>query len=309
MIGATTSQSSVQRMDRPPPRTTGASASGGVDTSSTNASDKLSQLFSSIDSDGSGGLSSSELQSFVDTMSKDTRGALLSVQEGATSSDGTSTTSSASSSSAQAFDAIDTDGDGAISESELSGFMQANMPPPPPPPEGGAAEASDSSSTTSASSTSSSMASDLMSSIDTDGDGSVSQSELSSFLEANAPPPPPPPEASGSSSTSSANSSSSSEETSGTASSSGSSSTFSAIDTNQDGQISKAELDAYLSQSGTASSSSSSGSTTAASSSTGSGADALAGVLAQLLQQSYQRMQVSAAEMQASLTKSLDSVA
>ena len=306
MIGAIPSQSSVQRMDRPPPRTTGASASGGVDTSSTDASDKLSQLFSSIDSDGSGGLSSSELQSFVDTMSKDTRGALLSVQEGATSSDGTSATSSTSSSSAEAFDAIDADGDGAISESELSGFLQANMPPPPPPPDGGAEGAS---SSTSSASSSSGEASDLLTSMDTDGDGSVSQSELSSFLEANAPPPPPPPEASGSSSTASAGSSSSSEETSGTASS-GSSSAFSAIDTNQDGQISKAELDAYLAQS---SASGSSGSTTSTStgstSSSGASADALASLLNQMLQQSYQRMQVSTAEMQASLTKSLDSVA
>lgn len=307
MIGAIPSQSSVQRMDRPPPRTTGATASGGVDTPSTKTSDKLSQLFSSIDSDGSGGLSSSELQSFVDTMSKDTRGALLSVQEGATSE--TSSTDATSTTSASGmFSDIDADGDGSISEEELSGYMEANRPPPPPPPREGAREGS-SAEAASASGSSASNASDLLASIDTDGDGSVSQSEVSSFLEANAPPPPPPPEASGSSSTSSTTSSSSSEGTSGTASSSGSSSAFSAIDTNQDGQISKAELDAYLTQSGSASGSSSSGSTGTFPSSSGSGADALAGVLAQLLQQSYQRMQVSTAEMQASLTKSIDSVA
>jgi Ca2+-binding EF-hand superfamily protein len=189
-------------------------STGSQATSSTEGSRKSpgAELFSKLDSDGSGGLSADELQSFVDAMSSDTRGALLATQEANGSS---SSSSSSTTSAADMLSAMDTDGDGSVSESELDTYMKANGPQggPPPPPPGDAAEGSD-------------PASDLFSAMDADGDGSVTQSELSDFLAAAK-----------TDDTASSDASSSASEAS---------ETFDAIDTDQDGSISQAELEAYM---------------------------------------------------------------
>lgn len=309
MIGALASHHSVHHSSRQQPAKSDTTSEITSTQTTTNASGALSQLFSSMDTDSSSGVSESELQHFVDTMSKETRGALLAVQAGDTGNGRSSSRSSSEvnsgTPSSQAFVALDTNGDGSVSQSELSTVLGG----------GTASSTSGSSSpTTSDGASAASDASKLLAAMDEDGDGSVSQSELASFMKANAPPPPPPPmdTAASTPSTTSTSSGSSSGETSTGGSSSGSSSSLSAIDTDKDGQISKAELDAWLAKAGASNadgSSGSSGTSTAGSSSTTKNSDALAAVLSHLLQQSYQRMQVSTADLQSSLTQSIDSVA
>ncbi|MDK9698016.1 MAG: EF-hand domain-containing protein [Siculibacillus sp.] len=164
------------------------------------------ELFSKLDSDGSGGLSSSELQTFVDTLSSDTRGALLSAQEASTTTETTSTNSGE-----DLLAALDQDGDGAVSSDELESGMKPDRPPPGgPPPMGDPAEA----------------VSDLFGDIDADGDGSISETELSDHVTA---------------ATASATS-----ETSETSVSEDVASAFSAMDTDGDGTVSQSELDAHM---------------------------------------------------------------
>ncbi|TBW40874.1 hypothetical protein EYW49_01605 [Siculibacillus lacustris] len=387
MIGSTTSTSQGLYWPRSSTTTTGADKAGATATSSatssTSSTDPLQALFGTIDSDSSGGVSSTELQSFVDSFSSATRSALLGVQENGTSSTSSTTStassSSTSSSTASAFATIDSDGDGTISQSELSSFMQASMPPPPPPPDGssgssdtttssgsssstsstttgsttsststtgsdpasrlmaaldtngdgsvsqseleaalnGSTSSTSSSTTTSSTSSSStSSASDLFSAMDTDGDGSVSQTELASYMKANAPPPPPPPSDQAATTDTTATTATSTSGDSGSSSggssgSSGSSSAFSAIDTNKDGTISQAELDAYLAKSATTTSSSTGTDTSSTDSSTSSSTDAasaFSAVIAQMLQQSYQRVG-SHNDLQSTLLKSIDAIA
>jgi Ca2+-binding EF-hand superfamily protein len=247
-------------------------------TSDTSAKNPLAELFASIDSDSSGGVSSSELSSFLDKFSNETRNALLSLQEesGSTSSTGSAT---------DAFASIDADGDGSITEEELGDFMKANMPPPPPPPQDSASASDGSSSSDTTGAVSSTAASSLFSSIDTDSDGSISEDELTAAMQASAPPPPPP---SGGTSSS------------GSSSSSDSSSSYSAADLNKDGTISADELLGYMSQQA--------GSTDSTSSS-GTDSSSFASVIAQMLQQSYMRMQDSQSLQQSSLLAGLSSVA
>jgi len=143
-----------------------------------------------------------------------------------------------SSSTEDIFSAIDTDGDGSVSKSELSTFL-TNME---------TQFANSVMNSQFGTSETDSSTENLFSAIDTDGDGSVSKSELSTFqsnmqAQGMGGPPPPPPD-------SSTQSSSDSSSTSGV---------FSAIDTNEDGSISPSELSAFLSGlDGTSSSSSSS---------------------------------------------------
>lgn len=92
-------------------------------------------ILSAFDQDRSGGLDTSELQSFVDGLDDQTRSALLSLQEDSSSSDTSSTSSTSSSDLAsQLMSALDEDGDGSVSGDELQSFLEANRPPPPPPP-------------------------------------------------------------------------------------------------------------------------------------------------------------------------------
>lgn len=197
MIGFS-SNTQTNPMDRLPVR----GAFGGPHTASV--SDRSSQadaaaLYTALDTDASGGVSSTELQSFIDNLDSDTRSALLALQEQASSASGSTTTgdgtstsgtsSSGTSTSATTADlvstlmsALDVDGDGSVSESELTA---AAAPPPPPPPFGSRgpggpvggppeADAGSSSSTPTAS----------FSDIDTNGDGSISQSEYETWVAA-----------------------------------------------------------------------------------------------------------------------------
>jgi len=75
---------------------------------------------------------------------------------------------------------LDSDGDGAISKSELAKASQA-------------AANSSASSTSKADSADSASLDKLFKAMDTDGDGSVSKSELSAFMEKAGPPQGPPP--------------------------------------------------------------------------------------------------------------------
>lgn len=117
---------------------------------------KLQQaLFSKVDSNSDQSIDQTELTSFLDEISKQTGSSI---------------------DSASALETLDSDGDGAISETELqenasalfdqlktqlmSSQMSASLPPPP----------------------SSEDSSEMFSSIDTDGDGSISETELETSL-------------------------------------------------------------------------------------------------------------------------------
>ncbi len=105
--------------------------SSAQSTEESNAGASLEDLFSSIDSDGDGSVSKTELKSFADSLSAQMQSALLGAQE--------------------------------------SGGAQGAFGPPPPPPGAGKSAA------------------DMMSEMDTDGDGSVSADELKAFGEAHGP--------------------------------------------------------------------------------------------------------------------------
>ncbi len=100
-------------------------------TEDSSAAARLEALFSSIDADGDGSVSKTELKSFADSLSAQMQSALLGAQE--------------------------------------SGGAQGVFGPPPPPPGDGKSAA------------------DMISQIDTDGDGSVSSEELKAFGEAHGP--------------------------------------------------------------------------------------------------------------------------
>jgi len=183
--------------------------------------------FSKLDADSSGGLSKAELQALF--------------------SDTSETDSVSSSKTDELFSKLDTDSDGSISESELKAgapkppsqdssgslasmgmstesFASMMGPPPPPPPslseldsdddgtitksEFGLSTTSSTSDTTS--STDESKLEELFAKIDSDGDGSLSSTEVADFESAmkeahgpqGMPPPPPPSDSEDSSSTS-----------------------------------------------------------------------------------------------------------
>lgn len=105
----------------------------GPPATDSDSSEDISELFSSLDTDGDGTVSLAELQAAL-TPSEDT--------EETTEEDSTTTTVDASSTTQgtsdleDLFASIDTDGDGAISETEFQTMleqMQENRPPPPPP--------------------------------------------------------------------------------------------------------------------------------------------------------------------------------
>jgi Ca2+-binding EF-hand superfamily protein len=140
---------------------------------------------------------------------------------------------------------IDSDGDGAISKSDLKKASQA---------------ASGSTSTDSSSSVSETSLDELFSAMDADADGSVTQSELSSFLEQAGPPagqpegarpaggPPPsggPPAGGGAAGS---EDSSETDSTSSTSTTTSSSSTSDPADANGDGTVSVEERMAYAYQ-------------------------------------------------------------
>lgn len=169
------------------------------------------KMFAKADTDSSGGVDKTELQSLLDDVAKKT---------GVTNSSSTD----------KLFSKMDTNGDGSLSSDELGKGMKDIMPPPP-----STMDFAQSRSTSS--STSSSSGDDLFGKVDTDGNGSVSKAEMQSLMDKMA-------SGSGSDSTSSAATSSTS-----TASSS-SSDMFAKLDTNGDGSLSQTEFEAGRTQGG-----------------------------------------------------------
>ena len=123
-------------------------------------------------------------------MGQDVLSTLLSAQE--EDEDGTSTTSSTSSNSSDVsklFASLDTDADGSLSETELDAALDAARPPPPPP--GGPRGGSEASASGANGASGSGDVSELFAKLDTDGDGSLSRTDLEDGVDAAAPPPPP----------------------------------------------------------------------------------------------------------------------
>lgn len=246
------------------------------------------KMFTKVDTDSSGGVDKTELQSLLDDVAKKT---------GVTNSSNTN----------ELFSKMDSNSDGSLSSDELGQGMQSIMPPPPSTMDFAKAR-SDSSSTSgeddlfgkvdtdgngsvskeemqslmklmdklasdsgsdsssSSSSTSSTSSSDLFSKLDTDSDGSLSKAEFEAGRPqggkgpqgAGGMPPPPPPGGAGSSSASSTTYDPLDTNEDGVVSAqerlAGSSSTdplqalFKAIDTNSDSKTSTSESDAFIKQ-------------------------------------------------------------
>ncbi len=149
-------------MPPPPPSSTMDFAQTRSSSASTGSAND--DLFSKVDSDGSGGVSNDELQALFDKMASD---------------GGVSKTSDSTAS--DLFNQLDTDGDGALTQTEFdAGRPQGphgnqgvqgggGMPPPPPGGGGGPAGAGGSSASSSASTT--------YDPLDTNQDGTVSLAE------------------------------------------------------------------------------------------------------------------------------------
>jgi Ca2+-binding EF-hand superfamily protein len=118
-------------------------------------------LFSALDSDESGGISQSELDTWAKNMSGKTGQTI---------------------DTSKAISTYDSDGDGALSSSELKSFLKSNgiqapadgaMPPPPAPSEASGSETE----------SASKKADSIISRFDTNGDGVLNSSELQAYLE------------------------------------------------------------------------------------------------------------------------------
>ena len=153
------------------------------------------RLLSKIDADGSGSVSDTELQGLLDDVAKKT---------------GVSSQTSA----ADLVKQYDANGDGSLNADELGKTMQNVLPPPPSTMAFAQSRSGDSSSAATGQA-----GDDLFGKVDSDGDGSVSQTELQALLEAMS---------------------------GGTASKTGVSSdqVFSQLDADGDGSLSEAEFDA-----------------------------------------------------------------
>jgi len=131
-------------------------------------------VFNKADTDGDGYLTTDELQSLLD--SKPRLAQALSGLATSSSSDGSAPSAS------DVMKALDSDGDGKVSAAELaSGMAKARktgggMPPPPPPDDSGSTDGTASNQFTQ-------MLQGLFSSGDTDGDGSLTQSDLETMMQ------------------------------------------------------------------------------------------------------------------------------
>lgn len=126
-----------------------------------------SQFFNEIDTDGNGSIGETELTSMAENFAAMT-GETISV-------DGAITT-------------YDTDGDGELSQEEMKIFMDENVPPPPDMAEGMSGQDDFSMSALmnmmgNIQNTEEEESDDFFSRIDTDGDGGISQSELTTLVE------------------------------------------------------------------------------------------------------------------------------
>jgi Ca2+-binding EF-hand superfamily protein len=138
------------------------SSYASTQTRAADTSKLQQQLFSKVDANGDKSIDQTELTSFLDYVGEKTGSSI---------------------DSAAALKALDSDGNGSISETELtdnasalfdqlkSQLMSSQMqlgsaPPPPPPPKEDSSQ--------------------MFSSIDTDGDGSISKTELESFVSSRS---------------------------------------------------------------------------------------------------------------------------
>lgn len=155
------------------------------------------RLLSKIDADGNGGVSDTELQGLLDDVAQKTR-------------------VSSQTSAADLVKQYDSNGDGNLNADELGKTMQSVLPPPPSTMAFAQSRSGDSSANAAATGQA---GDDLFGKVDSDGDGSVSQTELQALLEAMS---------------------------GGTASKTGMSSdeVFSQLDADGDGSLSEAEFDA-----------------------------------------------------------------
>ena len=121
------------------------------------------RLLSKIDTDGSGGVSDTELQGLLDDVAKKT---------------GVSSQTSA----ADLVKQYDANGDGSLNADELGKTLQSVLPPPPSTMAFAQSRGGEGSS--SATSATGQAADDLFGKVDSDGDGAVSKTELQALLEA-----------------------------------------------------------------------------------------------------------------------------
>lgn len=182
--------------------------------SESNASSDLKdKVFKSADQNGDGSISKDELNKLLrnSTQSNTTADDLMS--------------------------ALDTNKDGSISKSESDAAVdkagqqrhaQGPPPPPPPPPTDNSSSSSDKTSSN-----------QIFDALDTNKDGTVSASELLAALSSKD-----------SSSSDNSSSDTSSSSSSSSADSSAVKKIFDAMDTNQDGSVSKSELEAALTKKG-----------------------------------------------------------
>ena len=120
-----------------------------LQTGTPRSSPGPAEMFNKVDSDGSGGISQSELETFAEGMSSKTGGSI---------------------DTTDAVSTYDADGNGELSSDEFGSFMQANMPPPggmggPHGPGGMSGDEEDTSS------------SGYLDPLDTNGDGTVDAQE------------------------------------------------------------------------------------------------------------------------------------
>ena len=142
-VSSAWSSASVQRASRPGP--------------------SPERLLSKIDTDGSGGVSDTELQGLLDNVAKKT---------------GVSSQTSA----ADLVTRYDANGDGSLNADELGKTLRSVLPPPPSTMAFAQSRSGEGSS--SATSATGQAGDDLFGKVDSDGDGAVSKTELQALLEA-----------------------------------------------------------------------------------------------------------------------------
>lgn len=186
-------------MPPPPPPSTMDFAQTRSNSATASNGSSGDDLFSKIDTDGSGGVSNDELQALFDKMASDS-----------------GVSNSSDTSASDLFGKLDSNGDGSLTQAEFEagrpqgrqgseGKHGAGGMPPPPPPGGGTAGAGASSSSSSASttydpldtnqdgtvslaerlagSTQSNPVQALFKAMDTDSNGTVSKSETTAFAQ------------------------------------------------------------------------------------------------------------------------------